>query len=57
MLLVLPQKENANQDVLILLIMDVYLMTLFTLTFCRCGPVFLSLLGTLVVVGSAGVVL
>lgn len=47
MLLILPQKENANQDILILLIMNVYIIssiTLFTLTFCHCGPVFLSLL-------------
>lgn len=47
MLLILPQKENAKQDILILLIMNVYItssITLFTLTFCHCGPVFLSLL-------------
>lgn len=59
MLLVLPpkkKKKGANQDVLILL-MGVCIITLFTLTFCHCGHVFLSLLGTLAGVGSAGVVL
>lgn len=47
MLFILLQKENAKQDILILLIMNVYIIssiTLFTLTFCHCGPVFLSLL-------------
>lgn len=47
MLLILSQKENAKQDILILVIMNVYMIssiTLFSLTFCHCGPVFLSLL-------------
>lgn len=47
MLLILSQKENAKQGILILVIMNVYMIssiTLFSLTFCLCGPVFLSLL-------------
>lgn len=47
MLLILSQKENAKQSTLILVIMNVYMIssiTLFSLTFCHCGPVFLSLL-------------
>lgn len=47
MLLILSQKENAKQAILILVIMNVYMIssiTLFSLTFCHCGPVFLSLL-------------